>query len=194
MVMRAGSISSRIDLVCHQNRVDVLSTPAVVASAKPFANEAELLVESDRGLIVRKDVELELPDARRSRPLDGLLEQRPTDSPAAVGDGHHQAEVGDVAAGWMRVARKGQATDDACLDLGDEHGGVGVPADCAQIAALCADRPPPSVRDEPRFGLASDRLGERNQLRRVSGLGTADPEAARGVHLPLRGARSTTSP
>src|SRR5262249_23072037 len=98
-----------------------------MASAQAFVLEAELLVELDRGLVVREDVQLELLDAVFACPLDALLEQGAPDAPAPVTRRNHQAEVGDVRARRVRIAREREARDDAVLVL------------CTYTAA-CGDR------------------------------------------------------
>ena len=56
-----------LDRVGHQDRVDVLAAAAVVPLAVALALEAEPVVERDRGLVPREDVQLELAHSRGSR-------------------------------------------------------------------------------------------------------------------------------
>ena len=71
-------------------------------------------------------MQLELADARGARPVDRLLEQGLPDPAAAMAGGDHQAEVGDVVARPVRVARDGEATHDGSVVVGDEDRRVGV--------------------------------------------------------------------
>ena len=71
-------------------------------------------------------MQLELADARGARPGDRLLEQRLPDAATAVAGGDHQAEIGDVVARPVRVARDGETTDDGSVVVGDEDGRVGM--------------------------------------------------------------------
>jgi len=66
--------------VRHQDRVDVLPGTPVVPFAVALALEAEALVELDRGLVPREDVQLDLADAARARPVDGGREQGAADA------------------------------------------------------------------------------------------------------------------
>ena len=92
--------------------------------AQALALEAELLVELDRGLVPGEDVQLQLADAGRARPRLRLLEQGAPDAEAAVRGGDHQPEVGDVAAGAVRVAGDREPGDDRAVVVGDEDGGI----------------------------------------------------------------------
>src|SRR5690242_7342039 len=89
--------------------------------AEALTTEAEGFVEPDRRLVVRKDVQLELRDACAARPLDRLLEERASDSAAAVLLRNHQPEIGDVCARRMRVATDREAAHDSRGHLGYEH-------------------------------------------------------------------------
>ena len=147
----------------HQDRVDVLAAAAVVVLAEALALEAELLVELDRRLVPGEDVQLELVDAGVAGPRDRLLEQGAADAAAAVARGDHQAEVGDVAAGGVRVAGDREAADDGAVVLGDEHGGVRVALQRAQVAALLGDAAPAVGVQQPGLRLAADGRSERDE-------------------------------
>ena len=69
-----GHSRNLVDVERHQHRVEVLGAAAVVAAPEAFA-EAAALVELERRVVVRKDVQLELADADRPRPLLSLAEQ-----------------------------------------------------------------------------------------------------------------------
>ena len=86
---------------------------------------------------------------------------------APVARGDHQAEVGDVAAGAVRVAGDREAADDGAVVVGDVDGRVGVAAKRAQVAPLLADGAPAVRVQQPRLGLAADRGAERDERRRV---------------------------
>src|SRR5205085_5090130 len=59
-----------------------------------FAPEAELLVETDRGLVVRPDLERELVDAALVRPVDAALHQRGADAAPAPFLGNRHPDLG----------------------------------------------------------------------------------------------------
>src|SRR5262245_21158349 len=105
-------IRSRIDPVGHEDRVHLLALADVVPAAEALAHEPEGLVQVDRGVVPREDVQLELAHADLLRPRDRLVEQTAPDSAAPVGGGHHQSEIGDVRARRMRVAREREAGND----------------------------------------------------------------------------------
>src|SRR5262249_5968263 len=134
-----------------------------VASAQAFVLEAELLVEPDRRLVVREDVQLELLDAVLARPLDGLFEQGAPDAPAPVPRCDHQAEVGDVRARWVRIASERQARDDAVLVLGHVDGRVRRPARGPEVAPLVTDATPVALRDQPGLRLRADGTAELDE-------------------------------
>ena len=73
-------LETGLDAESHQDRVHVLAGTAVVPLAKPLPLESETLVQRDRRLVPRKDVELELPHAAGARPVDGRFEQRAPDA------------------------------------------------------------------------------------------------------------------
>src|SRR5206468_8491879 len=53
----------------------------------------------------------------------------------------HQSKVGDMGTSWMRIPREAQPTyDRAVVSLRDVDRGVGVLADCLEVATLVADR------------------------------------------------------
>ena len=135
-----------------------------MVAAVALADEAEALVERDRGLVVREDVELELRDADRARPRDRRLEQGAADPAAPVRRVHHQPEVGDVEARRVRVARERHPADDLAVGLGDEDGGVVGAADGAQVAPLVGDAAPLARRDQEAPGLGAHGLGEPHEL------------------------------
>ena len=81
--------------------------------------------------------------------------------------GDHQAEVGDVAARAVRVARDREPADDRAVVVGDEDGGIRVPAERAQVAALLPDAAPAVRVEQPGLGLAADRGAELDERRRV---------------------------
>src|SRR3954452_18333733 len=112
-----------------------------------LALEAELLVEAHRRLVPREDVQLELADAGAASPLDRRLEERCPDPLAARIGRDHQAEICDVRARRMLIARNREAADDrAVASLGDEHRGMRVAAQRFEVAPLVADAPPLAVR------------------------------------------------
>src|SRR4051794_6113978 len=119
----------------------------VVPLAIALALEAEALVELDRGLVPREDVQLQLTHAGCLRPLDGGSEQRPPDAPAADVLRDHQAEVGHVRARRVRVAGDAEPADDRAVRraLRDEHGRVLVATHRPQVAPLLAGAPPLAV-------------------------------------------------
>ena len=129
-------------------------------------------------------MQLELANACLVRPRDRLLEQRPADPATPGRRGDHQAEVGDVAARRVRVARDRQPSDDPVVVLGDEHGRVGMAAHGAEVAALVADRAPAAVGDQPPLGLGADRLGERDEGGGVARLGEPNGRRSHSTTIP----------
>src|SRR5438270_357710 len=81
-------------------------------------------------------------NAGGASPADRRFEECGADAAAAVRGGDHEAEVGDVGARGMLVARDRQAPDDGTLVLGDEDGGVRVASDRPQVAPLVGDVAP----------------------------------------------------
>ena len=163
-----GKVTSHVpDDVGHQDRVDELLATAVLVLPVALLDEAELLVQAHRRLVVREDMQLELRHARLTSPGCCLFEQRPADALAARVCGDHQPEVGDMAAGRVRVAGDREAADDPALVFGDEDRRVRVLAHGAHVAALVGDRAPAAVRDQPALGLRPDRLGQRDEKRCV---------------------------
>ena len=73
----------------------------------PLALEAERLVQAERRLVPREDVELELADARLARPRDGLLEQHASRLPRGDGSrrpsGRGRRRAGSPGAGRARA-------------------------------------------------------------------------------------------
>src|SRR5919108_1049999 len=141
-----------------------------MAPPKALTLVAEAFVQPDRGLVVWKDVQLELRDAHLARPrLDGRHEGA-TDAPPPARSRHHEPDVGDVRAGGMRVARGRQTSDEAAVLLGDDDGRVDVTPDGPQIAALVGGAAPAAVRDEPPFGFGADVAGKLDEGGGVAGL------------------------
>ena len=86
--------------------------------------------------------------------------------------------------------------------LGHQHGGMRMPAESPEVAPLLRHAPPRRVRQQPALGLRRDRCRERNEQRRVGGLGrtneTPSPRRRRrrrrdAGRLPRRGAVGNTS-
>ena len=123
--------------------------------------------------------------------------QRAAGAPAAKSVRDHQAEVGDVPARRMGVARDREAPDDALRRLDDEHRRVRRAADGAQVAPLVGGAPPLAVRDQPALGLGPDRAREIDERRRVPGLGRPDAIPARHATTipapPRRGSPAASS-
>ncbi len=91
-----------------------------------------------------------------------------------------------MPAGRMRVARDREAARDLAVLLRHEDGRVLGAADRAQVAALVADASPVAVRDQPAFGLGSDRLGQRHERARVAGPRLTDVQAHTTTPAPPR--------
>src|SRR5262249_6431551 len=122
------AIALTLQLLRHQQDVRVAALVAeVVAHAQPLALVAELLVELDRGLVVREHVQLELPDPGAASPALGRFhEGRADPAPAVIGRDHHP-EVGHVRACRMRVAhQRDPAGELAASELRDEKRSVGM--------------------------------------------------------------------
>jgi hypothetical protein len=117
-------VAGASDAEGHQDRVDVFAFAQVVALPHAFALEAERLVEAERGLVPREDVELQLPHAHVACPRDGLLEQCGAEAAASVRSGDHQPEVRDVPARGVRIPRERKPSDDVTVLLGDVDGCV----------------------------------------------------------------------
>ena len=118
--------------------------------AQALALEAELLVELDRGSF-QEDVQLQLADAGRARPRLRLLEQGAPDPEAAV----VAATISPRSATWRLALCGSRATepgDDRAVVVGDEDGGIRVPAERAQVAALLADAAPAVVLSSQASG------------------------------------------
>ena len=95
----------RREVVRHEERVDVGAVTPVVTAAMSLALEPEALVQPNRRLVPREDVELELADARAARPGDRRRRAAAVPIPRRrwLG-GDDQAEIGDVRARRVRVA------------------------------------------------------------------------------------------
>src|SRR5205085_1311374 len=109
-------------------------------------------------------------------PGEGAVEERAADAAASVSGGDHQAEVGDMRAGGVRVAREREPPDELAVHLGDEDGRVRRAAHGTEIAAFFRNVPPVAVGDQPALGLAADGPAELDERRRVRGPGAADDE------------------
>ena len=189
----------RLDEVRHEDGVDELAASLVVPLAVSLALEAEGLVEAERRLVPGKDVQLELAHARVARPRDRVRRGARVPTPRRrwlVGD--HEAEVGDVPARRVRIAREREAPDDRSSVLGDEHGGVGVALDRAQVPPLVRRRratgrcrgssAPPRGRRSPR-----GRRARRRRAGSRAGRWSCDddahapaPRVARGLERVAR--------
>ena len=73
-----------LELVRHQDGVDVLVAPLVVLAAVALLHEAEPLVEPDRCVVPGEDVQLELAHTRVARPGHRRFEQCGADAAAAM--------------------------------------------------------------------------------------------------------------
>ena len=175
----------RREVIRHEERVDHFAVTLVVPAADAFALEPIALVEEDRRLVPREDVQLELAHARPASPGDRGVEQRATDALPPVAGGDHQPEIGDVRARRVRVAGERQADDPVAVRR-DEHGRVGMAAHGLQVAALVADRAPGVGRQEPRARLAADLGREDDQLRRVGRVGGPDLDHRATTPCPPR--------
>jgi hypothetical protein len=158
-------------VVRHEERVDGDAVAKVVAATEAFALEAEPFIELDRRFVPREHVQLQLADPGLPGPVDGGFEQGASDSPAPMTRRDHHAEVGDVGARRMRVARERQATDDAIAVGRHQHSRIGVAADRLEVAAFVCDRTPPLGGQQPVAGLLADGGRERDQLRCVVRIG-----------------------
>src|SRR5215204_1631441 len=148
-IWASGIRGSLVNVVGHQNRVDVLAAAPIMRLPVALAAEAEAFVEGDRGVVVGKHVQLELADADLVRPLDGLLQQRSADAAPAEARRHHQAEVGHVTARGMGIPAEREPPDDATLRLRDEDRGVAVASERPEVAALVGHRSPAAIREQP---------------------------------------------
>ena len=83
-----------------------------------------------------------------------------------------------MVARGVRVAADREPADDPLRGFRDEHGGVRVAAERAEVAALLVHAPPVGGRDQPAAGLGADLVRERDERRGVAGLGGADREVA----------------
>ena len=134
-----------------------------------------------------------------ARPSLGGGEQRGADAAAPVRRGDDEAEVGDVRARRVRVARERQPADDLAVELGDEERGVRVPAHRADVPPLVGDaapgsrrraaspraprRPPRRARPAPRASPGSAgrtrAVMRRRRRPRRRGAGRRPPRASR---------------
>src|SRR5215216_5435052 len=127
--------------VGHEDGVHELAAgTAVVRLSVALALEAEVVVQLDRSLVVREDVELDLADARVSGPFDCRFEQRPPDAPATPTGRDHQAQVGDMRRRRMVVAGQREPGDDlAAVGFRHEHRRMRIAPDRLQVAPLIPD-------------------------------------------------------
>ena len=84
-------------------------------------------------------------------------------------DGDHQAKVGDVVTGAVRVAGDREAADDDAGILSDVDGGVWMAAERTEVAPLLADGAPAVRVQQPRLRLPPDRGAELDQGGRIFG-------------------------
>ena len=147
------------ELFRHQDGVDEAPVrQAIVAGAVALADVAELLVEGDRGLVVREDVQLELADTR-VRPSRRRRRAAPRRYRGAGGGGDRQAEVGDVRRSTdagRAPARAGRRSRRRARRRAAPRRGGAAPAnvaplggDAAQVASLSNQ---PSARRRRRAG------------------------------------------
>src|SRR5207302_1667685 len=105
----------------------------------------------------------------------------------------HQAEIGDVPARGMLVARDREAADDPALVLRDEDGGVRIPANGPQVAPLIGHLAPAVRRDEPPFGLRANCLTQAREALRIGWLGAADDHSTTTPAPPRLGSPAAAS-
>jgi hypothetical protein len=161
-------------VVCHEERVHGLAVTQVVRAAEALALESEALIEPDRRLVPGEHVQLELAHAGALGPRDRGVEKRCADASPTVGRRDHQAEIGDVLAGRVRIPGERQTPDDAVSVDRDVHRGVGMPPHGLEVATLVCDRPPRLGGQEPFAGLLTDGCRESYELRRIGRLGRSD--------------------
>lgn len=154
----------------HQDRVDWNSVAEKVTLADALALEAVRSVERQRRLVPGEDVELELAHADRGGPGGGLIEKCPPHAESPVGGCDHEAEVGDVAARRMNIAREREAPDERTAILDHEDSRVGVTSHSSQVATFIGNAPRSFRRQEPRAVLAADLARKLNERLRVARL------------------------
>src|SRR6476661_1376968 len=93
----------------------------------------------------------------------------------------------------MLVARDRKPPDDEPFVVGDEHGGVRIAADRAEVAPLVGDVPPPVRRHEPAFRLGADGGAELGQAFRVARLRLADDHSTTTPAPPRLGSPAAAS-
>src|SRR5438132_1232498 len=95
-----------IDFEGHQDRVRRLSVAKIMALSVALLDESERVVQLDRRLVPRKDVQFELRHLVLARPRDGGLEESAADAAAPRSRVDHQSEIRDVAACRVLIARE----------------------------------------------------------------------------------------
>lgn len=165
-----------VEVQRHQDRIDRHALAQILASPDTLALEAERFVESERRLIPWEDMQLDLAHVSRFRPRDRLLEQGPAHTQTTMARGNHQAQVSNVAARRMNVARERQPRNDAVAVLGHIDGRVRMTADGTQVAPLLGRASPRLRGQEPRAGLAADLARELDKRLRIARLSRADPD------------------
>ena len=155
-----------------------------MAPAVPLLDEPEALVQRDRGLVVREDVELELGHAHLARPAHGGLEQRASDPVATMAGGDHETQIGDMEARRMWVARDGEPADEPLGRLRHEHRRVRRAAGRPKVAALLGCAAPLLGGDQPALRLCAHLTRELDQTRGIAGDGPPDLERLHSITTP----------
>src|SRR5205823_2335703 len=123
----------------------------------------------------------------------GAVEERAADAVPAVLRGDHEAEVGDMRARGMRVAREREPAGDLSFSFCDEDDRIGMAADGADVASLVADAAPLRP-DQPALGLRADGRCERDERRRIAGLRAADVHSTTTAVPPRLGSPAPARP
>ena len=157
---RPKFLQSVEESIRHQDRVDVLAVAAVVLAAEALPLEAEALVEDDRRLVPREDVQLQLADpASRAQATACSRSARPMPRRRCVA-----ATIRPRSATWRLAGFGSRASERrptiASSVVGDIDRRVGVPLQRAQVAALVGDGAPAVRAQQPAALFATDRVAE----------------------------------
>ena len=153
-------------------------------AAQALARLAELLVERDRGLVVREDVQLELRDAGAARPLLGRGEQRGADPRrrcAAATISPRSATCALAGCGSRAIERRPTIAPSTSATRSAPSGWRRIARMYRRSSATL--RRAASASSQPS-GSRADRARERDERRRVAGLGRAGRAASPSTTTP----------
>jgi len=163
-----------VEVIGHEQGVDGIAVAEVVAATQSLTLETESLIEPDGRLVPDEDVKLELADVHTTGPIDGCLEQSRADPSPPVARCDHEAEIGDVGARRVRVAGKGETSDDQVVVGSDEDRCVRMASNCLEVATLVEHRSPRLGGQKPATALSTDLQREEDEGCCVGWVGGTD--------------------